>query len=58
MDFNDFLGYASHQSQIEEIIAAGVELAREGGGSVILDIPDDFSESEIEYIQERIEREM
>lgn len=58
LNFNDFLGYMSHQEQIESIVAAAVDAARNGEDNVLVDVVNDFTESELDYIRMRIEEEL
>lgn len=58
LDMNDFLGYMSHQEQIESVIKAGLEAINRGDDSFSVDVIDDFSDSELEYIRMRLEGEI
>lgn len=58
LNFNDFLGYAKHETERENIIQAGVEAARRGDTDFSIMVDDDYSDADIEEIQNEIQRRL
>ena len=53
-----FSPYAKHEQEKEDIIQIILEAARNGDESFSIQLDDDFSDAEIEYIKEEVYRRM
>ena len=53
-----FLAYIKHESEKENIIQKILEAARNGNNQFSIQLDDDFSDEEIEYIKEEVYRRM
>ena len=53
-----FWAYAKHEQEKEDIIQMILEAARNGDESFSIQLDDDFSDEEIEYIKEEVYRRM
>lgn len=54
LNFNDFLGYMAHEQEIEDIINRALEEIDDDDEEVEIELPYYLSDSEIEYIKERL----
>ena len=53
-----FFAYAKHEQEKEDIIQLIVQRARLSDTSFSIQLDDDFSDSEINYIQEEVRRRL
>ena len=53
-----FWAYAKHEQEKEDIIQMILETARNGEDIFSIQLDDDFSDEEIEYIKEEVYRRM
>ena len=53
-----FSVYAKHEQEKEDVIQMILESARNGEDSLSIQLDDDFSEEDIEYIKEEVYRRM
>ena len=53
-----FLAYAKHESEKEQIINKICIATRNGETNLTLDLDDDFSDDELEYIKQEVHRRL
>ena len=53
-----FWAYAKHEQEKEDIIQMILEAVKNGDESFSIQLDDDFSDAEIEYIKEEVYRRM
>lgn len=58
LSFNDFLGFARHECEKEEIIDTIVAAARNGSEEITIDVIDGFTDDELNYIKEEVARRL
>ena len=57
--FDDlFLAYAKHEQEKEDVIQMILEAARNGEDVFSIQLDDDFSDEDIEYIKEEVYRRL
>ena len=53
-----FWAYAKHEQEKEDVIQMILEAVRNGEGAFSIQLDDDFSDADIEYIKEEVYRRM